>query len=103
MKRILVIYWHPPGVEMRATVGQHLHTLDSTYEGISYHNGFFDFSRQAKRRSYDAIILHNTFLCMRWSDEFTRYALSCQWIAERSCTKIALPQDEYDHHEVLDE
>ena len=103
MSRVLVAYWHPPGVPIRSTVERHLHVLDDVYDDVVYHNAFFDFPKQITTDAYDAIVLHNTLLCMRWSEQFVDYALRCEWIAARRCVKIGLPQDEYDHHEVLDE
>lgn len=40
---------------------------------------------------------------MRWATFFHRWKRSFDWLAETDCVKIALPQDEYDHSEVLDE
>ena len=51
----------------------------------------------------DAVVLHTTFLCMRWSHLFPTWKEDVRWLADLDCAKIALPQDEYDHSEVLDE
>jgi hypothetical protein len=52
---------------------------------------------------FDAIVLDTTFLCLRWSPFFHRWKRYLRWIGDCTCTKIALPQDEYDHSEILDE
>jgi hypothetical protein len=102
--KALVVYWHPPQVEMREAVRLHLHALDEVAPGsVIYHNAHDPFPIGARRRRYRAVILHNTFLCMRWSTAFTDYLSRIAWIAERPIPKVAIPQDEYDHHEILDE
>jgi hypothetical protein len=88
---------------MRASVSRHLHAPDALDRDVHYHNIFEPFPRAVTRHRYRAIVLHNTFLCMRWSDVFAEYALRSEWIADRRCIKLAIPQDEYDHHEILDE
>jgi hypothetical protein len=50
----------------------------------------------------DAVILHTTFLGLRWIEGFDRRRRRSEWIAELKCPKIALPQDDYDHAAVLD-
>ena len=50
----------------------------------------------------DAVILHTTFLGLRWIEGFDRRRRRSEWIAELQCPKIALPQDDYDHAAVLD-
>jgi len=40
---------------------------------------------------------------MRWSHLFYRLKWELRWIKEFDCIKIAIPQDEYDHSEILDE
>ena len=48
------------------------------------------------------MILHTTFLGLRWIEGFDRRRRRSEWIAELQCPKIALPQDDYDHAAVLD-
>lgn len=104
MRDVLVVYWHPDGPPMRPSVQTHLRTLDRV-EGIQprYVNGFHDIDRAVRRRRWHAVVLHTTFLCMRWSDVFAEYARRVAWLADVDCIKIAIPQDEYDHSEILDE
>lgn len=52
---------------------------------------------------FDAVVLHTTFLCRRWVPHFDEFRNGCSWIAGLDVPKIALPQDDYDHAEVLDE
>ncbi|MBA3841440.1 MAG: hypothetical protein H0X39_02275 [Actinobacteria bacterium] len=101
---VLVLYWHPVGAEMRPAVNTHLHTLDMLPDlEVEYCNAYVELPDEVERAHWDAVVLHTTFLCMRWSDAFTAYALRIAWLAKRECLKIAIPQDEYDHSEILDE
>lgn len=54
---------------------------------------------------WDAIILDVTFLTARWAgtDFFSKRLAEYAFVADSSALKIALPQDEYDCNEVLDD
>jgi hypothetical protein len=52
---------------------------------------------------FDAIVLHTTFLSIRWSKVFEYWKWQLQWIKDANCVKIAIPQDEYDYSMILDE
>jgi hypothetical protein len=103
-KRVVVLYWHPPGPPMRAGVLAHLRSLESM-GGVEvlFVNAYSPPRRLVSRLHPDAMVLHNTFLCMRWSHLFPSWKWELRWIADADCPKIALPQDEYDHAHVLDE
>jgi hypothetical protein len=103
MKRILVVYWWPPPGEMRLSVGQHLHALDTTDAEVVYLNSATHTPIWMRLVAFDAIVLHTTFLCARWYDDFADYRRRFRWLARLDCQKIAVPQDEYDHADVLDE
>src|SRR5574339_176487 len=103
--RILVLYWYPmPWQNMRLAVRQHLHALDKSNRNhkILYHN-VYENPRRLQEVDFDVVILHTTFLCMRWSEFFYRLKSELEWVKQLDCLKIAIPQDEYDHSEVLDE
>jgi hypothetical protein len=103
-KKILVLYWYSiPLQKMRLAIQQHLTTMESSDReySITYRNVFNN--TRPERGKFDIIILHNTFLCMRWSHLFYRIKWNLNWIKDYDCIKIAIPQDEYDHSEVLDE
>jgi hypothetical protein len=103
---ILVLYWHPESTEtMRAAVSHHLRALD-TIKGkrqILYYNALKGAPAWLRHLHFDAVILHTTFLCLRWSHLFYTWKWRLRWIKDLDCVKIALPQDEYDHSEILDE
>jgi hypothetical protein len=88
---------------MRLAVRQHLHVLDGRGAQVLYHNAVDPVPPWLRRTAPDLCILHTTFLCARWSDDFDRYRRSFRWIADLGCPKLALPQDEYDHSAVLED
>jgi hypothetical protein len=103
-KRIVVFYWHPPGPPMRAGVLAHLRSLESIDGAeVLFVNAYSPRRRLLAQLEPDAMVFHNTFLCMRWSHLFPSWKWELRWIADADGPKIALPQDEYDHAHVLDE
>jgi hypothetical protein len=105
-KRILVLYWYPVNLEsMRLAIRQHLKVMDASGLGysVTYHNVYANSSRPTNLSRYDVILLHTTFLCIRWNHLFYNLKWGLRWINECDCLKIAIPQDEYDHSEILDE
>ncbi len=103
MTRLLVLYSYPNDQQLRGAVRDHLHALDGGDERIVYHNAFTELPRKVRGLEFDGVVLHTTFLCERWSDRFAEVRQQYAWVADLPCTKVALPQDEYDHSEVLDE
>ena len=104
-KRILVLYWYPvPKKEMRLAIKQHLEVLELLKPdyAIRYHN-VYDNARRLRTLKYDAVIFHTTFLTMRWSHFFYDLKWKLRWIQNLTGLRIAIPQDEYDHSEILDE
>ena len=59
-----------------------------------------------RNQTFDAIILDTTFLCWRWAKpkslRLDRILDQYAFIAASDAVKVALPQDEYDHTEILD-
>jgi hypothetical protein len=59
-----------------------------------------------RRERFDAILLDTTFLCWRWAEPRERYldrlVEEYAFVRDSDAVKIALPQDEYDHTELLD-
>src|SRR5438874_72692 len=103
MKRTLVVYWWPPTQTMRLAVEHHLKALDTTAAEVVYVNAAARVPTWIRHIRYDAVVLHTTFLCVRWYADFADYRARFAWIRELDCTKVALPQDEYDHAHVLDD
>ena len=103
MSKVLVVYWWPADREMRVAVEQHLRALDRGGDEVVYVNAFLPPPRWIRLVDFDAVILHTTFLCVRWDPTFERYRRAFSWLRNVRCPIIALPQDEYDHAAVLDE
>lgn len=92
--------------DMRMSVYQHLCALDVGGDNSEFifYNALFGTSDILSRVKYDVIILHNTFLGMRWHPKLLPLVMwRTKWIKDAECLKIAIPQDEYDHSELLDQ
>jgi hypothetical protein len=103
VRRLLVLYMCRPHEGLRGAVRDHLHALDGGPERIVYHNSFTDSPRVVRGLEFDGVVLHTTFLCDRWGDRFRTVRRRYAWVADLPCTKVALPQDEYSHSDLLDE
>src|SRR5690348_1933053 len=104
--------------QSRYTVGQHLRALEHCDRDVTvvYHNVYqycpdpllarkqMRMPDHLRGEKFDAAIFHYTFLAHHW-DVLT--LLKCkwafQWVSDLSCLKVAMPQDEPDHVELLDE
>ena len=120
-KRILVVCYLPGSIERtRATILHHLRVLEYSEAGhdLVYYNTFDeapyslpaektpnrDLSGELRGQRFDAVLLHYTFLSVRtvgypfysWKPRFA-------WMADLDCPQIAIPQDEGNYAEVLDE
>ena len=102
--RVLILYWNPLGRPLRTAIDRHLHALDggSGFE-VSYFNAAWGAPAWLSSFGFDAIYLHTTLLCVRWSDVFHEIRWRLRWLKDLEIAKIAAPQDEYDHSEFLDE
>ncbi|MGE0275052.1 MAG: hypothetical protein AB7G68_00730 [Nitrospiraceae bacterium] len=106
--RILVLYWENNPDRCRLTVRQHLYALQVYTEKhqIIYWNACLGIPAWFRwMPGTDVVILHTTLLCMRWGDpaEFRELKERMAWLSTLDVVKIAVPQDEYDHAEILDE
>lgn len=99
-----------------------LHGIDSVAQSrrTSIHHAFFllrhepnhEYWLQAAqatippsllREKFDAIIIDTTFLCWRWTGEyFPKFKAKFDFVRNMEAVKIAFPQDEYDHSEILE-
>ena len=118
-KNILVVYALDDHNERRIGTISHLHALEysSIPHQITYYNAYGvkpgwslleDISgsvpAELEQKKFDILILHNTFLCYRWTYAyFYKWKYFFRWIAEIAPLKLAIPQDEFDHHSLLDE
>lgn len=106
-KRILVLWWNrTPASQTRLTMLHHIHTLDESpvEHDIIYYNAFTPLPKWFKSIQFDAVILHYSFVAIRFApDYWAKWKKTMDWIADWDCVKIAIPQDEYDKSQVLDE
>lgn len=121
--RVLMVYRHEQPLEkMRLALRNHIETLSHLSEKyeVTYYNAYNDaplisFFHPEKaniysiphifqNKDFDVIIFHDTFLGWRWwGSDFYEIKKRFEWLSKNNAIKIALPQDEYDHAEVLDE
>lgn len=87
---------------MRLAVQHHLRLLEGRAQ-ILYHNAIDAAPPWVAWTAPDLCILHTTFLGARWNYDFDEYRRRFRWVSRLRCSKVALPQDEYDHAAVLDE
>jgi hypothetical protein len=103
-KRVVVLYWYP--TDLRPAIRHHLEALKYSTERhvIIYLNGFHGgFPTWLRYLNFDVVLLHTTLLGARWSCLYPIVRWQLDWLRSHPCAKIALPQDEYDHAEILDE
>lgn len=105
-RRVLVLYWTPTAPSaIRSAIRQHLEAIKHSPSShrLTFWNTFDGSPALVRREKYDAVILHTTLLCLRWFDSFAAWRHKLSWVSGLDCLKIAMPQDEYNHSEVLDE
>ncbi|WP_298274379.1 hypothetical protein [uncultured Bradyrhizobium sp.] len=76
---------------------EHEYTLHSARQPVT---------ARLREQAFDVIILDTTFLCWRWARPkslwLDRLLDAYDFVARSDAVKVALPQDEYDHTEILD-
>ena len=103
--RVLVLYVTPDPRFERLTTLHHLDALtglDGPVEVLSF-NAVRGAPGWLRRLRFDAVVLHTTLLCQRWTPTFETWKRGIEWLADLPAVKIAFPQDEYDFAHVLDE
>ena len=80
-------------------------SLAKSSHNILYHDVHLPLPKWVQDLNFHAIILDVTFLCIRWTQEeyFTNQKLAYEFVKHSDAIKIALPQDEYDCNELLDD
>jgi hypothetical protein len=121
-KKILIVYSHAGPLEnIRLAIKNHLKVMEaSDYKhDITYYNAALyapspsweinDIPQHVplefQHSNFDAVILFDTFLEYRYtpSSYFYKIKKHFNWVGKMDCLKIAMPQDEYDHSDLLDE
>jgi len=107
--RILILHYDADPAHTRLTTRQHVRALEACGSRVQtiYWNMYYGVPSWLKSlsRHVDAILLHTTLLCSRWFDtnSFKSLNANLRWVSDCECIKVAIPQDEYDRPEVLDE
>jgi hypothetical protein len=73
---------------------------------VFYHHALDPVTDHLRRIEFDVIVLDATFLCHRWTrpqSEFEALRTKYRWLAETQACKLAFPQDDYDHGQLLDD
>jgi hypothetical protein len=105
MWRVLLLHYTPRPRAARLTTEQHIQALTRLPEPsqVFSYNAVHGAPSWLRHLRFDAIVLHTTLLCQRWNPWFSEWRPRVEWLGDVDCLKIAFPQDEYDHSEVLDE
>ena len=103
--RALILYWHPLGSPARSAVRKHLAALGAVVGtgNAAFVNCVGGAGRSLAKLEVDCVLLHTTFLGMRWTAPFARWRERSSWIGRVGVPVLAFPQDEYDHVENGDE
>jgi hypothetical protein len=105
-RRVLVLYWHDgPPTTIRSAIRRHLTVLEEIddYEVVYYNVDDGPPPAWMRFLRFHAIVFHTLFLTVRWHHNFAQRRPRFRWLGDYAGPKIALPQDEYDDAEVLDE
>lgn len=90
---------------IRLAILQHLKFMEASHikHNLVYYNALLAAPPWLAKIKWDVIVLDTTLLRMRWADHFQEWKWNLRWLKHLNCLKIALPQDDYDYSEVLDE
>src|SRR5438093_1757860 len=96
VRRLLVLYWSETPT-LRTAIEHHLRAFSRDgMDQLLYYNARNGAPAWLGSLPIDAVILHTTFLCLRWSHLFPAWKWQLRWLNRISQPKVAMPQDEYD-------
>jgi hypothetical protein len=103
--RILLLFWHPGLGAPREAVRASIDALSQAIpEGdVVVFNAVGGAPAWLRGVRPNVVLLHSTFLGIRWLTSFDAWRERSSWLSRLECPKLAFPQDEYDHCDVLDE
>jgi len=103
--RVLLLYLAERPSALRMTTHQHLRALEQlpSPSRVLTYNAAAGAPAWLRRLRFDAVVLHTTFLCIRWYDRFPELKRSVEWLAGLDAAKIAFPQDDYERGHLLDD
>ena len=99
----LVVHYEVEKID-RATISEHLNSFDKYLDGeVTYVNAFYGIPHFLSLFKFDVIIFHYTFLSQKWNGgyKFRKLLNKCEILKEISGYKIAMPQDEYVHSDLI--
>lgn len=105
-KNILILYYSRGVYPLRDTIHTHLYAWKNySKHRIFYVNIAFGFPEKLLEKiKIDVIIFHTIFLSIRWAPEwFVERTAMCSYLKTLDCIKIAMPQDEFIHTELLND
>jgi hypothetical protein len=86
---------------------RHVFSLRNNYpeHNYLYHDCHLPVPDWIKEIDFDAILLDVTLLCIRWApaDTLRKHFVDLEFVKKSSAFKIAMPQDEYDCSQILDD
>jgi hypothetical protein len=102
-KNVLILYYYAQ--PMRPAIRHHLEVLNYSphRHRIAYVNLAHGVPLGLAHANIDVLMLHTTLLGLRWTELWPLLLRRLDWVRDHPCLKLALPQDEYDHAEILDE
>lgn len=106
MYNILIVYHYDDRYDfpMRATTWDHLYSFKhySPHRCFYLNLAFRRVPRYFAHIKFDLIIFHTIFLSTRWDLSFFKWLMEeVHELKEMKATKVALPQDEYIHTDIL--
>lgn len=102
---VLIVYYYPSW-PLRSAIRDHLYSFARHSEHRCYYLNMAvrDVPRWMRTVPFDLIVFHTVFLSARWSlDIFARLRARARALLELEGIRIALPQDEFIHTDVLSE
>lgn len=109
MDQLNILVLHSLGNPAKAAdfLGKHVYCLRRNLpdHNYLYHDVSLALPEYVKSTPFHAIILDVTLLCHRWtsSENFQKLKSDYDFVRQSNAIKIALPQDEYDCNEILDD
>lgn len=92
---------------MRRSFEDHLYSFERYLDAqVLYVNLFAHrrFPNRILRETFDLIVFHTSFLISRWTPDIFRHLMKmCSPLASMDATKVAIPQDEMLHSDLLTE
>ncbi len=102
--KVLVLYRKLKHQKDRNTIDEHLYSFRRYVDNVQFHyfNAASGIPRYLTYAKYDGVILHYTFLVVRWDrDFFERWIRYIKRLRRIRGYKVAIPQDEYAETDIL--